>query len=175
MNPLIHKLKSDSARYVDDDNNQNFFLNAICWSSINTCVLWSRSENSCWFFKNNDPVAVHPIQSALLVSRPLQWVRVIRHSLVGCMLDLMWLFGLTMVGPFRFILLFEHGEAIVIAGAAALYSGSSGPTKVCARIPWDLVFNWRRPCCRHVILPIILEIPIFDRQSLIKGPFENEV
>ncbi|XP_050401353.1 proton-coupled zinc antiporter SLC30A5 [Patella vulgata] len=60
-----------------------------------------------------------------------QWFRVGRHALFGSILGLLWLFGLTLCGPLRTVLLYEHSDVVVIAGATALFiSNSGGPAKL---------------------------------------------
>ncbi|XP_052828047.1 proton-coupled zinc antiporter SLC30A5 [Octopus bimaculoides] len=60
-----------------------------------------------------------------------QWFRVFRHAVIGSMINLLWLFGLTLCGPLRTILLFEHSDIVVIAWASALFSSNgSAPSKL---------------------------------------------
>ncbi|KAK7115619.1 proton-coupled zinc antiporter SLC30A5-like [Littorina saxatilis] len=58
-----------------------------------------------------------------------QWFRVGRHALFGSLISFLWLFGLTLCGPLRTILLFEHSDLVVVAGASALFYGTGGPGK----------------------------------------------
>ena len=44
-----------------------------------------------------------------------QWSYVLRHALLNLLLHIMWLFGLSLCGPLRTILVFEHGESILIS------------------------------------------------------------
>lgn len=62
------------------------------------------------------------------LSKPT-WIRIGRHALVGCVLNLFWMFGLTLCGPLRTLLLYEHGDLVIIAGASALFTHSSTPSK----------------------------------------------
>ncbi|XP_064619343.1 proton-coupled zinc antiporter SLC30A5-like isoform X2 [Lineus longissimus] len=60
-----------------------------------------------------------------------QWLRISRHAVFGCIINLLWFFGLTLCGPLRTILLFEHSELVMIAGASALFtSAGGGPAKL---------------------------------------------
>ncbi|ESP05676.1 hypothetical protein LOTGIDRAFT_103228 [Lottia gigantea] len=60
-----------------------------------------------------------------------QWFRISRHAFFGSILGLMWLFGLTLCGPLRSILLYEHSDIVVIAAITALFtSNSGGPAKL---------------------------------------------
>ncbi|XP_074651021.1 proton-coupled zinc antiporter SLC30A5-like [Tubulanus polymorphus] len=59
-----------------------------------------------------------------------QWLRIARHAFFGSVLNVLWLFGLTLCGPLRTIVLFEHSDIIVIAGASALFTNTGGgPSK----------------------------------------------
>ncbi|GAB1606164.1 zinc transporter 5-like [Argonauta hians] len=73
------------------------------------------------------------LQKPFSSGKPLsknQWFRVSRHALIGSTINLLWLFGLTLCGPLRTILLFEHSEIVVIAWASALFtSNGSAPSK----------------------------------------------
>ncbi|XP_041371016.1 zinc transporter 5-like isoform X2 [Gigantopelta aegis] len=57
--------------------------------------------------------------------------RVIRHAFFGSVISFLWLFGLTLCGPLRTILLFEHSDLVIIAGFSALFtSNGGGPAKL---------------------------------------------
>ncbi|RUS79405.1 hypothetical protein EGW08_012818 [Elysia chlorotica] len=60
-----------------------------------------------------------------------QWFRIWRHAVLGTVISFLWIFGLTLCGPLRAILLFEHNELVVIAAATALFSSNvgGGPAK----------------------------------------------
>ncbi|GFS15345.1 zinc transporter 5 [Elysia marginata] len=60
-----------------------------------------------------------------------QWFRIWRHAVLGTVISFLWIFGLTLCGPLRSILLFEHNELVVIAAASAFFSssGGGGPAK----------------------------------------------
>ncbi|KAK2153606.1 hypothetical protein LSH36_291g03057 [Paralvinella palmiformis] len=57
------------------------------------------------------------------------WIRIGRHAVVGSLLSVFWIFGLTLCGPLRTLLLYEHSDLVVIAGASALFTHSSTPSK----------------------------------------------
>lgn len=59
-----------------------------------------------------------------------QWPKLVRHAFAHTALNLLWLFGLTLCGPLRTILLFEHSDIVVIAGIGALFSSNSSPSKL---------------------------------------------
>ncbi|KAL8577189.1 hypothetical protein ACOMHN_047957 [Nucella lapillus] len=58
-----------------------------------------------------------------------QWFRVCRHALFGSLISFLWMFGLSLCGPLRTILLFEHSDLVIIAGASALFYSIGGPGK----------------------------------------------
>ncbi|PIK61551.1 putative zinc transporter 5, partial [Apostichopus japonicus] len=54
-----------------------------------------------------------------------QWMRIIRHALGATLITLLWLFGLTLCGPLRGVLLFEHSD-VVVGGFVAVVFTSRG-------------------------------------------------
>jgi len=58
-----------------------------------------------------------------------QWFRVIRHAFLGSSVQLLWLFGLTLCGPFRTLLLYEHSDLAILTAVAALFNSTGGPAK----------------------------------------------
>ena len=44
-----------------------------------------------------------------------QWICVFRHAVLGILLHVIWFYGLTLCGPLRTILVYEHGESILIS------------------------------------------------------------
>ena len=70
-----------------------------------------------------------------------QWLRVCRHAFVGCIINILWLYGLTLCGPLRTLLLYEHSTVVVIAIMTALFTHGSTPARVrqshsCCQISW---------------------------------------
>ena len=63
----------------------------------------------------------------------LQWFRLFRHALVGCILSVLWLFGLSLCGPLRTLLLFEHSDMVVLSAASALFTNASTPARVSSK------------------------------------------
>ncbi|XP_045216205.2 proton-coupled zinc antiporter SLC30A5-like [Mercenaria mercenaria] len=60
-----------------------------------------------------------------------QWFRITRHAFVGCILGVLWMFGLSLCGPLRTILLYEHSDIIVIAWGSTLFTNSgASPAKI---------------------------------------------
>ncbi|CAG5135470.1 unnamed protein product [Candidula unifasciata] len=55
-----------------------------------------------------------------------QWFRIWRHAVFGSFINFLLMFGLTQCGPLRTILLFEHSDVVVVAGASALFSSNGG-------------------------------------------------
>ncbi|BFZ02223.1 hypothetical protein BsWGS_05262 [Bradybaena similaris] len=60
-----------------------------------------------------------------------QWFRIWRHAIFGTGINFLLMFGLTQCGPLRTVLLFEHSDVVIVAGASALFSsnGGGGPGK----------------------------------------------
>lgn len=58
-----------------------------------------------------------------------QWFRICRHALVGCVINILWLYGLTLCGPLRTLLLYEHSSVVVIACMSALFTHTSTPAR----------------------------------------------
>lgn len=85
-----------------------------------------------FFLKAGSAVVLVFLQKPFSSGRRLtkqQWFRVGRHALFGSLISFFWLFGLTLCGPLRAILLFEHSDLVIIAGASALFQGTGGPGK----------------------------------------------
>ncbi|XP_061475666.1 proton-coupled zinc antiporter SLC30A5 isoform X2 [Rhineura floridana] len=55
-----------------------------------------------------------------------QWIKIIKHAVVGCIISLLWFFGLTLCGPLRTVLLFEHSDIVVISLLSVLFTSSGG-------------------------------------------------
>ncbi|XP_063433767.1 proton-coupled zinc antiporter SLC30A5-like [Mytilus trossulus] len=66
-----------------------------------------------------------PFSSSKRLSKS-QWFRIGKHAIFGAFLSLLWLFGLTLCGPLRTILLFEHSDLVIISGASALFTANGG-------------------------------------------------
>ncbi|OCU02450.1 zinc transporter 5 [Xenopus laevis] len=59
-----------------------------------------------------------------------QWVSIVKHAFVSCIISLLWFFGLTLCGPLRTLLLFEHSDIVVVSLLTVLFTGSGGgPSK----------------------------------------------
>lgn len=60
-----------------------------------------------------------------------QWIKICKHAVAGCIISLLWFFGLTLCGPLRTLLLFEHSDIVVISLLSVLFTSSGGgPAKV---------------------------------------------
>ncbi|XP_048255901.1 zinc transporter 5-like [Haliotis rufescens] len=69
------------------------------------------------------------LQKPLSTGRRLtknQLFRIVRHAFVGSLIGFLWMFGLTLCGPLRTILLFEHSDVVIIAGFTALFTNNGG-------------------------------------------------
>ncbi|XP_039250531.2 proton-coupled zinc antiporter SLC30A5-like [Styela clava] len=58
-----------------------------------------------------------------------QWASIAKYSLLGVVNDILWLFGLTLCGPLRTILIFEHSEAVILAMLSGIFSPSGNHSK----------------------------------------------
>ncbi|XP_071964854.1 proton-coupled zinc antiporter SLC30A5-like [Antedon mediterranea] len=66
-----------------------------------------------------------PFSSGRRITRH-QWIRILKHAFGNTLITLLWMFGLTICGPARTILLFEHCDVVIIAAAAALFTSTGG-------------------------------------------------
>ncbi|XP_028929247.1 zinc transporter 5 isoform X2 [Ornithorhynchus anatinus] len=70
-----------------------------------------------------------PFSSGKAITRH-QWIKIVKHAVAGCVITLLWFFGLTLCGPLRTLLLFEHSDIVVISFLSVWFTGSGGgPTK----------------------------------------------
>uniref|UniRef100_A0A8C5B3D4 Zinc transporter n=1 Tax=Gadus morhua TaxID=8049 RepID=A0A8C5B3D4_GADMO len=70
-----------------------------------------------------------PFSSGKAISKR-QWIKLLKHSVLGCIISLLGFFGLTLCGPLRTLLLFEHSDVVVLALLAVLFTTSGGgPSK----------------------------------------------
>uniref|UniRef100_A0A8C3AUQ9 Zinc transporter n=1 Tax=Cyclopterus lumpus TaxID=8103 RepID=A0A8C3AUQ9_CYCLU len=59
-----------------------------------------------------------------------QWIKLLKHAVFSCVISLLGFFGLTLCGPLRTLLLFEHSDVVVIALLGVLFTSSGGgPSK----------------------------------------------
>ncbi|XP_047229263.1 zinc transporter 5 [Girardinichthys multiradiatus] len=59
-----------------------------------------------------------------------QWIKLVKHAILSCVISLLGFFGLTLCGPLRTLLLFEHSDMVVLALLAVLFTNSGGgPSK----------------------------------------------
>ncbi|GAA6078615.1 zinc transporter 5, partial [Tachysurus ichikawai] len=70
-----------------------------------------------------------PFSSGKVVTKR-QWIRIFKHAVISCVISLLGFFGLTLCGPLRTLLLFEHKEVVVTAFLTVLFTTSDGgPSK----------------------------------------------
>uniref|UniRef100_A0A667Y2A8 Zinc transporter n=1 Tax=Myripristis murdjan TaxID=586833 RepID=A0A667Y2A8_9TELE len=59
-----------------------------------------------------------------------KWIKLLKHAVISCIISLLGFFGLTLCGPLRTLLLFEHSDVVVIALLSVLFTNSGGgPSK----------------------------------------------
>ncbi|CAH8478887.1 unnamed protein product [Schistosoma guineensis] len=89
--------------------------------------------------KNSNPLTILIALkfTALLIMVPLQkpfngpklkiteWFHILKFSFVRLLIDAFWIEGLILCGPFRFILLFEHSELLILASVGTFIFGSN--------------------------------------------------
>nr|XP_033785751.1 zinc transporter 5 isoform X1 [Geotrypetes seraphini] len=66
-----------------------------------------------------------PFSSGKTVTRR-QWISVVKHAVASFIISLLWFFGLTLCGPLRTLLLFEHRDIVVISLLTVLFTSSGG-------------------------------------------------
>ncbi|XP_038957854.1 proton-coupled zinc antiporter SLC30A5 isoform X1 [Rattus norvegicus] len=66
-----------------------------------------------------------PFSSGKTVTKH-QWIKIFKHAVAGCIISLLWFFGLTLCGPLRTLLLFEHSDIVVISLLSVLFTSSGG-------------------------------------------------
>lgn len=70
-----------------------------------------------------------PFSSGKVISKR-QWIKLVKHAIFSCIISLLGFFGLTLCGPLRTLLLFEHSDVVVIALLGVLFTSSGGgPSK----------------------------------------------
>ncbi|MBN3315216.1 ZNT5 protein, partial [Atractosteus spatula] len=70
-----------------------------------------------------------PFSSGKAISRR-QWMKILKHAVFSCLISLLGYFGLTLCGPLRTLLLFEHSDVVVISLLSVLFTSSGGgPSK----------------------------------------------
>ncbi|KAI1905302.1 hypothetical protein AGOR_G00014700 [Albula goreensis] len=70
-----------------------------------------------------------PFSSGKVITKR-QWVRILKHAVISCIISLLGFFGLTLCGPLRTLLLFEHSDVVVISLLSVLFTSSGGgPSK----------------------------------------------
>nr|XP_006627080.1 PREDICTED: zinc transporter 5 [Lepisosteus oculatus]XP_015193755.1 PREDICTED: zinc transporter 5 [Lepisosteus oculatus] len=70
-----------------------------------------------------------PFSSGKAISRR-QWMKILKHAVFSCIISLLGYFGLTLCGPLRTLLLFEHSDVVVLSLLSVLFTSSGGgPSK----------------------------------------------
>uniref|UniRef100_A0A672JM13 Zinc transporter n=1 Tax=Salarias fasciatus TaxID=181472 RepID=A0A672JM13_SALFA len=66
-----------------------------------------------------------PFSSGKVISKR-QWIKLLKHAIFSCVISLLGFFGLTLCGPLRTLLLFEHSDVVVLALLGVLFTNSGG-------------------------------------------------
>uniref|UniRef100_A0A8C5GDW8 Zinc transporter n=1 Tax=Gouania willdenowi TaxID=441366 RepID=A0A8C5GDW8_GOUWI len=70
-----------------------------------------------------------PFSSGKVITKR-QWIKLLKHAVFSCVISLLGFFGLTLCGPLRALLLFEHSDVVVIALLGVLFTNTGGgPSK----------------------------------------------
>uniref|UniRef100_A0A8C2CGD8 Zinc transporter n=1 Tax=Cyprinus carpio TaxID=7962 RepID=A0A8C2CGD8_CYPCA len=70
-----------------------------------------------------------PFSSGKMIPKR-QWIKILKHAVMSCIISLLGFFGLTLCGPLRTLLLFEHSDLVVISLLSVLFTSSGGgPSK----------------------------------------------
>ncbi|KAK2911485.1 hypothetical protein Q8A67_003618 [Cirrhinus molitorella] len=70
-----------------------------------------------------------PFSSGKIIPKR-QWIKVLKHAVMSCVISLLGFFGLTLCGPLRTLLLFEHSDLVAISLLSVLFTSSGGgPSK----------------------------------------------
>uniref|UniRef100_A0A3B3QZ35 Zinc transporter n=1 Tax=Paramormyrops kingsleyae TaxID=1676925 RepID=A0A3B3QZ35_9TELE len=70
-----------------------------------------------------------PFSSGKVISKH-QWIKILKHAVISCIISLLSFFGLTLCGPLRTMLLFEHSDIVVVSLLSVLFTSSGGgPSK----------------------------------------------
>ncbi|XP_048875794.1 zinc transporter 5 [Brienomyrus brachyistius] len=70
-----------------------------------------------------------PFSSGKVISKR-QWIKILKHAVISCIISLLSFFGLTLCGPLRTMLLFEHSDIVVVSLLSVLFTSSGGgPSK----------------------------------------------
>lgn len=71
-----------------------------------------------------------PFSSGKMIPKR-QWIKILKHAVISCVISLLGFFGLTLCGPLRTLLLFEHSDLVVISLLSVLFTSSGGgPSKM---------------------------------------------
>ncbi|RXN17516.1 zinc transporter 5 [Labeo rohita] len=70
-----------------------------------------------------------PFSSGKIIPKR-QWIKILKHAVMSCVISLLGFFGLTLCGPLRTLLLFEHSDVVAISLLSVLFTSSGGgPSK----------------------------------------------
>ncbi|TPP62239.1 Zinc transporter 5 [Fasciola gigantica] len=78
-------------------------------------------------------VILLPLQKPFSSGQPIrssEWLQITKFSLIRIFLDILWIEGLSICGPLRFVLLFEHSELILLAVASTIVYGAVSTQRV---------------------------------------------
>uniref|UniRef100_A0A3Q2FRC5 Zinc transporter n=1 Tax=Cyprinodon variegatus TaxID=28743 RepID=A0A3Q2FRC5_CYPVA len=95
----------------------------------------------------------------------VEWIKLVKHAVLSCVISLLGFFGLTLCGPLRTLLVFEHSDVVVIALLGVLFTNSGGGPSKYASFPIDPYL-----CC---LLGLQQRIDKIDKNLLLKALATN--
>ncbi|GMT28723.1 hypothetical protein PFISCL1PPCAC_20020 [Pristionchus fissidentatus] len=101
-----------------------FFMDILSKSSHVISLLWAYKFISSAFLI---PIQ-KPFTHGKTLRKPLIF-RIARLSFVSSVIDICWLYGLTLCGPLRSIVVFELSPSVIMIGVASLMKGGDSPAK----------------------------------------------
>ncbi|KAF8365425.1 hypothetical protein PRIPAC_83254 [Pristionchus pacificus] len=101
-----------------------FFMDILSKSSHVVSLLWA--------YKFISSLCLIPIQKPFTHGKTLRKpliLRILRLSFVNVVIEICWLYGLTLCGPVRSILVFELSPSVIMIGVASFIKGNGSPAK----------------------------------------------
>ncbi|KAA3673781.1 uncharacterized protein DEA37_0004155, partial [Paragonimus westermani] len=99
-----------------------------------------------------------------------QWFQIARFSFFRLILDSLWIEGLYLCGPFRFVLLFEHSELLILAAVSTVVYGASTTSKVIV-VRKFLLFVKTRGTIFFILG--VTSVALFDHDTHHEGSFHR--
>ncbi|GMT00739.1 hypothetical protein PENTCL1PPCAC_22913 [Pristionchus entomophagus] len=135
-------LRSDERKFIPTSSTKSawYFLVLILAKVARTISIFvldillrgSHVISLLWAYKLVSSLCLMPIQKPFShgksLRRPLI-LRILRLSIINSVIEICWLYGLTLCGPVRCILVFELSPSVVMVGIASFIKGNGSPAK----------------------------------------------